>query len=59
MIEGNWDGRCGHRRGAVSASGRRGAHTKAMTSKVNPYGDGTARIKILQRIQGDAVLGQH
>ena len=29
---------------------------RAMASKVNPYGDGTARIKIVQRILGDASL---
>ena len=31
----------------------------AMASKVNPYGDGTARIKIVQRILEDATLGQN
>jgi UDP-N-acetylglucosamine 2-epimerase (non-hydrolysing) len=27
---------------------------RAMASKVNPYGDGTARIKIVRRILADA-----
>jgi UDP-N-acetylglucosamine 2-epimerase (non-hydrolysing) len=31
---------------------------QAMASKVNPYGDGTARIKIVQRILDDASLRQ-
>lgn len=32
---------------------------QAMVSKVNPYGDGTARINIVQRILGDTTLGQN
>ena len=31
---------------------------RAMSSRANPYGDGTARIKIVQRILADGILGR-
>ena len=31
---------------------------RAMASRVNPYGDGTARIRIVQRILADAALSR-